>query len=159
MADDRYETLLANYRNAWAGLHMIRDAVETLGPPGVLPSGEAVISLYGPEPIHEAQAIVDALAAILGDDPDPGTAKPQPRRWPRMRRPESRQLERRSTARASGVKRPRTMRGPVQGGNAPEGTKRDARRMPKNGDGSRNLEERGQEHETNARQEHCVGKH
>ena len=66
MADDRYETLLANYRNAWAGLRMIREAVETLGPPGVLPSGEAVISLYGPEPTHEAQAIVDALAAILG---------------------------------------------------------------------------------------------
>ena len=66
MADDRYETLLANYRNAWAGLRMIREAVETLGPPGVLPSDEAVISLYGPEPAHEAQAIVDALAAILG---------------------------------------------------------------------------------------------
>ena len=84
MADDRYETLLANYRNAWAGLRMIREAVEALGPPGVLPSGEAVISLYGPEPIHEAQAIVDALTAILGDEPDPGAAKPQPRRWPRM---------------------------------------------------------------------------
>jgi hypothetical protein len=40
---------------------MIREAVETLGPPGVLPSGEAVISLHGPEPIHEAQAMVDAL--------------------------------------------------------------------------------------------------
>src|SRR5918995_3445158 len=76
MADDRYETLLANYRNAWAGLHMIREAVEALGPPGVLPSGEAVISLYGPEPIHEAQAIVDALTAILGDEPDRGTRAP-----------------------------------------------------------------------------------
>ena len=64
---DRYEALLENYRNAWAGLRMIREAVETLGPPGVLPSGEAVMSLYGPEPIHEAQAIVDALASILGD--------------------------------------------------------------------------------------------
>jgi hypothetical protein len=37
---------------------MIREAIEALGPAGVLPSGEAVISLYGPEPIHEAQAIV-----------------------------------------------------------------------------------------------------
>ena len=72
MAEDRYEALLANYRNAWAGLRLIREAVETLGPPGVLPSGEAVISLYGPEPIHEAQAIVDALAAILGDEPIQG---------------------------------------------------------------------------------------
>jgi hypothetical protein len=118
MADDRYEILLANYRNAWAGLRMIREAVETLGPPGVLPSGEAVISLYGPEPIHEAQAIVDALAAILGDEPDPGAAKPLPRRWPRMTRPEITQVERRSPARASGAKRPRLVRGQVQGGNA-----------------------------------------
>src|SRR5918994_6684311 len=99
MADDRYDALLANDRNAWAGLRMIREAVETLGPPGVLPSGEAVISLYGPEPIHEAEAIVDALGVILGDEPDPGTAKPQPRRWPRMTRPETPQVERRSTAR------------------------------------------------------------
>ena len=36
---------------------MIREAVETLGPPNVLPSGEAVISRYGPEPIHEAQRL------------------------------------------------------------------------------------------------------
>ena len=65
---DRYEALLENYRNAWAGLRMIRDAVEELGPVGVLPSQEAVIGRYGPEPIHEAQAIVDALASIL-DEP------------------------------------------------------------------------------------------
>jgi hypothetical protein len=44
MADDRYETLLANYRNAWAGLRMIREAVETLGPPGALPSGELAVT-------------------------------------------------------------------------------------------------------------------
>jgi hypothetical protein len=34
MAGD--DTLLENYRNAWKGLHIIRDVVETLGPPGVL---------------------------------------------------------------------------------------------------------------------------
>lgn len=44
---------------------MIRETIETLGPPGVLPSGEAVLMLYGPEPIHEGQAIVDALRKIL----------------------------------------------------------------------------------------------
>jgi hypothetical protein len=49
------------------------------GPPGVLPSGEAVISLYGPEPIHEAEAIVDALAVILGDDPASPAAPSQHR--------------------------------------------------------------------------------
>jgi hypothetical protein len=55
-----------NYQNAlMASLRMIRETIETLGPPGVLPSGEAVLMLYGPEPIHEGQAIVDALRKIL----------------------------------------------------------------------------------------------
>jgi hypothetical protein len=61
------DPVLETYRNGWQGLHMIREAVETLGPPGVLPSSEAVLKLYGPEPIHEAQAIVDALIKILAD--------------------------------------------------------------------------------------------
>ena len=72
---DRYETLLENYRNAWAGLRMVREAIEELGPVGILPSPEAVIVRYGPEPIHEAQAIVDALASILG--PPAGKLTPQ----------------------------------------------------------------------------------
>jgi hypothetical protein len=80
MADDRYETLLANYRNAWAGLRMIRDAVETLGPPGVLPSRRGSHLAHGPEPIHEAEAIVDALAVILGHDPASPAAPSQHRR-------------------------------------------------------------------------------
>jgi hypothetical protein len=37
----------------------------TLGPPGALPSHEAVLMLYGPEPIHEGQAISDALRKLL----------------------------------------------------------------------------------------------
>ncbi len=53
---DRYEALLENYRNAWTGLRMVREAIEELGPVGVLPSQEAVIVRYGPEPVHEAQA-------------------------------------------------------------------------------------------------------
>jgi len=44
---------------------MIREAVETLGPPGILPAQEAVVTLYGPEPIHESQAIVDALSKMF----------------------------------------------------------------------------------------------
>jgi hypothetical protein len=55
-----------NYQNALAALRMIRETVETLGPPGSLPSGEAVVMLYGPEPIHEGQAISDALRKLLG---------------------------------------------------------------------------------------------
>jgi hypothetical protein len=64
-----YEGLLENYRNAWQGLRMIREAVETLGPPGALLSEDGVLRKYGPEPIHEAQAIVDALTEILGGAP------------------------------------------------------------------------------------------
>jgi hypothetical protein len=62
-----YEGLLENYRNAWQGLRMIREAVETLGPPGALLSENGVLRKYGPEPIHEAQAIVDALTVILAE--------------------------------------------------------------------------------------------
>ena len=56
-----------NVQNAWAGLRMIRETIETLGPPGALPSEEAVLSLYGPEPVHEAAAIVEALRKLLGN--------------------------------------------------------------------------------------------
>lgn len=45
----------------WAALRMIRETVEQVCPPGVLPSGEAVLILYGPEPIHEGQAISEAI--------------------------------------------------------------------------------------------------
>jgi hypothetical protein len=50
-----YEGLLENYRNAWLGL------------PGALLSEDGVLRKYGPEPIHEAQAIVDALIKILSE--------------------------------------------------------------------------------------------
>jgi hypothetical protein len=49
-----------NYQNALAALRIIRETIETLGPPGVLPSERSGVMLYGPEPIHERQAIVDA---------------------------------------------------------------------------------------------------
>jgi hypothetical protein len=65
------DVALENYRNAWQALRMIREAIETLGPPGVLPSEEAVLKLYGPEPVHEGQAIVDALTQILSEAPAP----------------------------------------------------------------------------------------
>jgi hypothetical protein len=45
---------------------MIREAVETLGPPGILPSQDAVLEHYGPEPVHEAAAIVEALQRLFG---------------------------------------------------------------------------------------------
>ncbi|TYO62972.1 hypothetical protein FXV83_29885 [Bradyrhizobium hipponense] len=55
-----------NLQNAWAALRMIRETVETLGPPGILISEEEVLAQYGPEPIHEATAIVAALTTLLG---------------------------------------------------------------------------------------------
>jgi hypothetical protein len=40
-------------QESWsAALHLIRETVETLGPPGILPSREAVLHLYGPEPVR-----------------------------------------------------------------------------------------------------------
>ena len=54
-----------NLQNAWAALRMIREAVETLGAPGGLISEEQVLAQYGPEPIDEATAIVNALTALL----------------------------------------------------------------------------------------------
>ena len=48
-----------------AALRMIREAVERLGPPGILPSQDAVLQRYGPEPVHEATAIVEALQKML----------------------------------------------------------------------------------------------
>jgi hypothetical protein len=64
MSNGSDEQWRENMQNAWAALHMIRQTVETLAP-GTLPSEEAVLEVHGPQPIHEAQAIVDALRAIL----------------------------------------------------------------------------------------------
>ena len=62
-----YENLLQNYRHAWQALRMIREAIETLGRPGAMLSEDGVLLTYGPEPLHEGQAIVDALSKILND--------------------------------------------------------------------------------------------
>lgn len=43
------------------GLNLIRMAIEETCPAGVLPSEEAVLLLYGPEPIHEAEALAKAI--------------------------------------------------------------------------------------------------
>jgi hypothetical protein len=55
-----------NRENAWAALRLIRETVETLAPPGTLMSEEAVLAKYGPEPVHEATAISEALRKWLG---------------------------------------------------------------------------------------------
>ena len=56
----------AQTQESWsAALQLIRETVETLGPAGILPSREAVIELYGPEPVHEATAIAAAIRTLV----------------------------------------------------------------------------------------------
>jgi hypothetical protein len=50
-----------------AALRMIRETIEEHGPPGILPSEEAVLQLYGPEPVHEAEALCRAIERIIAD--------------------------------------------------------------------------------------------
>lgn len=54
----------ANIQSAWISLAMVRDAIETVGPVGVLPSQEAVLKLHGPEFEHEAGVLVDGVRTI-----------------------------------------------------------------------------------------------
>ncbi|MER9140936.1 hypothetical protein NKI20_32755 [Mesorhizobium sp. M0830] len=48
-----------------AALTLIRRTIEEHCPPGVLPSEEVVNGLYGPELIHEAEAIAAAIVATI----------------------------------------------------------------------------------------------
>jgi hypothetical protein len=64
--DESTERWRENMQNAWVALRMIREAIQTLGPPGTLMSRDAVLIEHGPEPVHEAQAIVDALNKLSG---------------------------------------------------------------------------------------------
>lgn len=68
MPDEAVAIARTSRENALAGLAMIRETIETLGQPGILPSQAGVIQQYGPEPVHEAQAIVDALRKLLARD-------------------------------------------------------------------------------------------
>ncbi|PAQ08436.1 hypothetical protein CIT26_15925 [Mesorhizobium temperatum] len=51
----------AKDRNERAGLKLVRMAIEQTCPVGVLPSEEAVLLLYGPEPIHEGEALAKSI--------------------------------------------------------------------------------------------------
>jgi hypothetical protein len=53
----------ANLQNAWAAIRMIREAVEEFGPVASLESEDANL-LRGPEPVHAAEAIVEALSRV-----------------------------------------------------------------------------------------------
>jgi hypothetical protein len=63
-AEKRADIGLMNYKNAWSALQMIREAIEAFGPDANLPSGEGVLVTLGPEPVHEAEALVAALARV-----------------------------------------------------------------------------------------------
>ncbi|RUV66740.1 MAG: hypothetical protein EOR30_34365 [Mesorhizobium sp.] len=55
---------MKNDHDCRAALRLIRMAIEETCPAGVLPSEEAVLGLYGPEPIHEAEALAKAIATL-----------------------------------------------------------------------------------------------
>lgn len=59
-----YTALHANLREAWVALAMIREAVETLGPVGCMPSSEAVATRIAPTFTAEAEAIVAGIQKI-----------------------------------------------------------------------------------------------
>jgi hypothetical protein len=48
-----------------AALALIRQTIEDCCPPGVLPSEEMVNVLYGPDIIHEAEALATAIVATV----------------------------------------------------------------------------------------------
>jgi len=56
---EKYEIALSNYRDAMTAITLIHEAVQELFPG--MPSGEAVDMLYGVEPCHTAQAIIEHL--------------------------------------------------------------------------------------------------
>lgn len=62
-----------NVDNTWAALRLVRMAIEETCPAGVLPSEEAVLLLYGPEPVHEGEALAKAIIATVEklNAPDP----------------------------------------------------------------------------------------
>jgi hypothetical protein len=64
-ASELEEAREATNQNSSVARRMIREALETLGPSGILPSEDAVLALYGPEPVDEATAIVKALRQLL----------------------------------------------------------------------------------------------
>jgi hypothetical protein len=49
-------------QNGWAALHNIREVLTQLAPPGSLPAEEAFT--YGPEHVHEAAVLIDAIHAL-----------------------------------------------------------------------------------------------
>jgi len=48
-----------------AALTLIRRTIEEYCPPGALPSEEMVNGLYGPDLIHEAEALATAIVATV----------------------------------------------------------------------------------------------
>lgn len=61
----KYDALLENYRQVTAALERTRQHAEELGF-GVL-SGEKIVTEYGPEVSHTAEAICDAMSSYVLD--------------------------------------------------------------------------------------------
>ena len=63
-AEQANEAFRENLQSAWAAMRMVREALETLGPVGALPSEEAVLLLRGPTFHDEAMTLVEAIQSI-----------------------------------------------------------------------------------------------
>lgn len=50
-----------NIRNTWAALKVVRMAIEQTCPLVCCRAKEAVLLFYGPEPVHEAEALAKAI--------------------------------------------------------------------------------------------------
>ncbi|QND60403.1 hypothetical protein HB778_30540 [Mesorhizobium huakuii] len=55
----------ATAQDCRAMLRLVRMAIEETCPAGVLPGDEAVTGVYGPELIHEAEALAKAIIATV----------------------------------------------------------------------------------------------
>lgn len=64
---DAIEATRQTNRALWDALRMVREAVEAHAPAGSLPARETV----GPEPAHEAEALIAAILAIAAGKAEP----------------------------------------------------------------------------------------
>jgi len=60
----REAVAVSNIQAGWSALAMVREAVETLGPVGSMPSSEHVCCAVSPEPHAEAEAIIAGIQKI-----------------------------------------------------------------------------------------------
>lgn len=89
VSEKAHAALLNNLRESWDALRLIREAVETLGPVGALPSSEHVACAIAPTHMAEAEAIVAGIQKIaaLAQEPRPEQVEGEAVAWRVRERP------------------------------------------------------------------------